>query len=116
MKPKPKSTWSEIKEFINSKNIGEIITRKELMNKFNNPPQYTIDSYRILLTSSMIGVLESVGNGKYKLLRKIPENTTTTDLQKLLLEGNSWKDWFIPLEDRINYIKKISKQSIRENK
>ena len=99
--------WMFISEFINSKKIGEIITRKEMLEKFRQTysrdcQTKTLDGYRNLLTR--IGILEWYKLGKYIKLQDIPKKLTSTKARKLLYD-RSWKDWFAEnMEDRLKML------------
>jgi|WetSurSiteA1Bulk_404760.scaffolds.fasta_scaffold00030_10 hypothetical protein len=70
--------WQELKRFINHRQIGEIITRQQLMNLFRNylpyksptTSGYTFDKYRRYLT--VIKILDHVGRGRYRINEHIP--------------------------------------------
>ena len=65
------STLLQTIKFFNSKEIGEIATRKEFLKVVGRSRRYTRDAYRNSLTK--LGFLEIVGPGKYKLIKRIPE-------------------------------------------
>lgn len=96
-----KSGWGRIKNLINSKEIGYVFTRKELIGKLKGIPQSTIDTYRGYLEN--FRVLERAELGKYKLIQKIPEEMNTTTFTDLLSQ-DKWKRWFMPLQDQIDNI------------
>jgi hypothetical protein len=101
--------WNEMKNYVNSNNVGDIITRQDLIKNItmNNS---TLDTYRNYLKH--LDILETVKRGRYKLKRKIPEELNTTVLGKLLTDQhiNKWKRWFMPLDDRIKRILKNEKR------
>lgn len=102
MKPKP-SLWSMIRDTVNSYEIGEEFTRKDIREKLNNPETSSFDLYRLDLTH--VGILTRIGTGLYKKNCNIPETLTTTKLRRLLIERRfrpSWKDWFMDLQDRLD--------------
>jgi hypothetical protein len=102
---KPESLWSQIRNVINSYEIGEEFTRKEFRKKLNNPKTGSFDLYRHNLT--IVGVIDKIGLALYKKNCNIPENLTTTKLNKFVAEKLwwntklNWKDWFMELEDRL---------------
>jgi len=88
------NVWKTFKEYINSKKIGETITRKDIIYhiyKGPMPARYrgsygsTLDNYRGLLTK--LGILEHTGRGEYKLKYHIRKNLSTSQLQLLIKYG-----------------------------
>ena len=57
----------------------------------------TVDGYRYLLCR--INVLERTDTGQYKKLRSLPKSITSTKARRIATD-QSWKNWFIKLEDR----------------
>ncbi len=96
--------WDEMKNYINSHNIGDIITRQRLLENVKISKDSTIDTYRNYLKN--LDILVTIKRGTYKLKRKIPEELNTGILGKLLTDQNinKWKRWFMPLDDRIKRI------------
>ena len=97
------SEWTKLKIFINDNyKIEDIMLRQTLIKNHGKRPIYTIDTYRSQLT--IIGIVEKVKPGKYKLICKIPDNMNTTDLIDLVsdIRKYPWKRWFMPIEERIN--------------
>lgn len=93
------TTWSVFREFMNSKNIGEIITRQEILLHTNeefikaglfrvqNGLRYatfantTVDATRNMSTGA--GFLEKTDkDGIYKVKKKFPRDYTVTKLRK----------------------------------
>jgi hypothetical protein len=83
-----------LKEYINSKKIGDTIHRQELIQhvyKGPMPKRYstsygsTLDNYRKLLTK--LGVLQWIDRGEYKLRYYIKNDLTTSQLQLLVTNG-----------------------------
>lgn len=110
-----RSLWVLIKEYINERKNGSIITRDGLikylypscgknMRSFTN----TIDSYKVLLIHENIGVLEKTSiRGQYKKVRDIPDILSLTLLKKIYSD-KSWKSWFslgLTLEQKIEAYK-----------
>jgi len=99
------SSWARIKNHINDNyEVGDILKRQTLIKNIKGVPTSTIDGYRTRLM--FVGIIESSGRGKYRLLHKIPEQMNTIVLFDLIDDqrGQPWKVWFIPLEDRLkNY-------------
>ena len=93
------SSWGRIKTYINENyNVGDIIKRQTVKKNLKGVPLSTFDAYRNQLR--IIGILELAGRGKYRLLHKIPEQMNTIVLWDLVNEPQ-WKNWFMPLEDRM---------------
>lgn len=99
-----KTIWSLIKTYINRLDVNEEFTRKDLFNivyhkkcgKLLRRYESSLDQYRRSLT--LVGCLEHVGYAKYKKLKNIPKGLSTSKLKKHAY-SNSWKQWFIQLED-----------------
>lgn len=88
------TTWDKLKTFINDRKIGDIILRKDIIyyvyggpmpKKFGGSYGSTIDNYRKLLT--ILGTLEWVDRGEYKIKYHIREDLKTTHLQLLVSNG-----------------------------
>lgn len=88
------NVWQLIKEYINSKKIGDTIYRQKLIYHVYRgpmPARYrgsygsTLDNYRGLLTK--LGILEHTGRGEYKVKRHIRNDLTTTHLRLLVTNG-----------------------------
>ena len=89
--------WETFKKYINSREIGTIITRKQIMYfiyKGPKPPTSsygsTVDNYRRCLT--ILGILEHVDRGKYELCYHIRNNLTSTELHSTAYGG--YRNWF----------------------
>jgi len=74
------STFSKVKEFLSSYEIGDIISRKDLMLKKLSGGSYTVDAYRLHFTKA--GYLEHISRGKYKYNKKIPSTISSRELRK----------------------------------
>ena len=94
-----KPSWYLIKQYINQFKPGDIISRQDMKNF--GIPLSSVDIYRIQLCSA--GILCKHTRGKYKILYNIPEQMTTTLLFEIscYYNVNSWKGWFMTLEDKI---------------
>ena len=80
--------WSTLKKFVSKRPIGCTVSRQDILFHlsynpiFKNPrvtkltptQENTVDSYRCILTKA--GYLETIGRGKYKLLKHIPKDLT----------------------------------------
>lgn len=93
------SVWSIVVGIINSRQLGEYVTRKEILNEvykeYCNPKirdlnnirpgasEATIDTYRGNLTR--VGFLSTIDSpGIYKLIKYIPEDLTSSDVLKMI--------------------------------
>ena len=65
------NTWKLFVNYINEKEIGSTITRKEVLKNINHRSHWTIDNYRLILTH--IGCLKTEKPGKYKIVMKVPD-------------------------------------------
>lgn len=90
------NVWQMLKEYINSKQIGDTVYRKEIIYyiyKGPMPARYqasygsTLDNYRRLLTR--LGILEHIGWGKYKVKHYIRKELTSVHLKLLIDNGIS---------------------------
>ena len=88
------STWQMLKEYINNQQIGDTITRKEIVyhiykgpmpGKFRGSYGSTLDNYRRLLT--ILGTLEHTGRGEYKVKHHIRKDLSTVQLRLLIQNG-----------------------------
>ena len=82
------SGWSGVRDFINSKEVGHIFTRKELilLGNLNELRPSTIDTMRNTMIRS--GFLKWLGRGKYELVNKIPIGSTLAELTALAFGSN----------------------------
>jgi len=75
------TVFSKVKKYLRTFQIGDVITRKSLMNqRFSNRGAYTIDSYRLWFTNA--GYLNHIGRGKYEYIKLIPEDISSRTLRK----------------------------------
>ena len=73
------SYFSNIKDHINNKQIGDFVSRKELMSAAHNSP--SIDNYRRCLV--LWGFLEGTEKlGVYKKIKDIPDSLTSNKLTR----------------------------------
>ena len=93
-------------EFINSKNVGDIISRKELIELTDSP---STDVYRRKLT--IMGFIEYVDAGRYKKIKHIPSYINTS----LIIQYPKNKIMLETL-DRSFKINKIKKKIMVKNK
>ena len=82
------STWKLLVNYINKKEVGDIITRKELLENIQFGSHWTIDSYRLIFEH--VGCLTSEKRGIYKITMKVPDLPLSIirDLAFLSLGGN----------------------------
>lgn len=82
-----KTTWEIVRSFINSKTLGDIVTRKELLQIVDeehskhdfNYSSNTVDCYRNLLEKSFY-LMKTDELGKFQFIKKIPEFLTVKQL------------------------------------
>lgn len=89
---KKKTNWRIILEYISKKTIGELITRKELKDLFEE--NICVDPSRCLLTK--FGVLELFKSGTYIKKRNIKPTWSMFKLKDIA--ESSWKRWYIKLD------------------
>jgi len=76
------SSWDNLIKYINSKDIGYIVERKEIMN-LNNEGKLrntTTDNMRLWLTNCEY--LKHIDKGKYKILKHINPNVSSSEIKK----------------------------------
>jgi hypothetical protein len=102
--------WEEVKRYVNSKEIGTVITRKDLMNLIYNGPHpptssygTTVDNYRRCLV--LLGILDHTNIGEYTLRYRMREDLTVAELRSLAYGG--YRSWFNDV--------KITERGEREN-
>jgi len=95
-----KTNWKIILGYVSNKNIGDLITRKDLLdivnvdrNKFDFMYVTNVDSSRCLL--SQVGVLEIYKRGIYIKKKSIKPTWSMFELEKI---ARSWKGWFMELD------------------
>ncbi len=90
--------WEALKHYINSKEVGTTIYRKDMRYYIHNGPppktssySTTEDNYRRILT--ILGILDHIGRGEYKILCHIKNDLTKSEAQKAAYPTN-WRNWF----------------------
>ena len=77
--------WTKLVEYINSKNIGDVITRADIitMNDEKGGKNTSSDEFRLYLQHCEY--LESLGRGKgeYRILRYVDTEITSTQMKKM---------------------------------
>lgn len=99
--------WETLVDYINKKEIGEILTRKELLQI--KIKYHSIDTYRNHLSKA--GFLETISPGKYRKLRNIPENMSVNTLTKIAYD-KTYRRWFMNIEDRIKFYERNKNEKI----
>lgn len=96
--------WSQLREYVNKKEIGATFARTDLLLFANlkDTPHGTLDTFRNQLVRA--GFLKIIGRGKYELINKIPLGTTTTELSALATG------------DRLRYLEKVVSRKEREKR
>jgi hypothetical protein len=83
------TTFEQLRFFILLFDIGEIISRKEIMEQeFGG--DVSLDNYRNWFTKA--GYLEWVSSGKYKVIKYPKEGLTSRDLRKEAYPH--WRNWY----------------------
>ena len=101
------TVWNRYKTFINTLQPNQTFDRKFMFRRIygiNNGSELvkrinTIDQYRRY--SILCGILSHEGLALYKKISNIPEKLTLTEFVKVAYD-DSWKKWFIPLEERFS--------------
>lgn len=104
-----RNTWEGIKEYINSKDCGTLISRKDLQSLAGNNP--TVDYYRRCCT--VVGYLEDTERpGKYKIKSHIPTGMSSSGLRKVVDSLNGARVWIYHPGDFIDPSKTVLKDYI----
>jgi hypothetical protein len=83
--------WEQFKNFINSKEVGTIITRKEMQKVYPDEYGYSyainrVDQFRWMLMRG--GFLNRIKPGRYELIQKVPDFTTKEECIALVKRDN----------------------------
>lgn len=105
-----RSTWSLLKEFLSKVDIDQSFTRSEILEYvycdkyklFLSGYVTNVDLYRRYLMN--IGFVEFVRSTIYIKRYHIPKNASLQLIMKYSYPKRSWKNWFIPTEDKIQKI------------
>ncbi len=96
------SMWNRCKHYINKHEIGTVVSRQDFLRYLyqGSPPKHSTygtggDNYRRSL--SILGILEIVKRGHYKILYHIKPDVTATHIKELSY-GDSWKQWFCDIK------------------
>ena len=96
------SNWSALKGYINSKNKGDIIQRKDVLEEVNKKKYLTAASFdRYCKMLNQLCILDKTWRGEYQIIQHIPEGMNTVVLLNLVSKA-SWKNWFMPIEDQVS--------------
>lgn len=93
-KLKLKSDWDKLRELINSKEIGDILTRKEMMeyiyNDIHRPLSTTDTRRRQLVVCGYLHNIRCSHNciivGQYRVIKHIERKLTSSTLEKMYSE------------------------------
>lgn len=76
--------WSKFKEYINSAEIGSLITRKDILSHVYGGKHpltcLTIDVYK--RCTELNGIISTAGRGMYIKLRDIPVDMSSTEFRE----------------------------------
>jgi hypothetical protein len=72
------NTFNKFKTYLNSKNILDYVTRKEIMSNIDGLDT-TIDKYRAWFCAA--SYLKWINRGEYQIIRKIPDSLTSEHLE-----------------------------------
>ena len=93
------STWKTLISYINKKEVGKILTRKELLDLVIHSDN-TIDTYRNQLTHA--GFLKTISPGRYQKIKNIPKHIPITALTKGIYD-RTYRKWFMTMEELIKF-------------
>jgi hypothetical protein len=80
------TTWAKFRDLINSKNVGDIFTKKDIQGKLASLNPSTIGGYFSYIAQAKF--ITRIGRGTYKLVDHLPENLTMGSLFALLRGDN----------------------------
>ncbi len=82
------NTWKSFREYINKKEVGTSISRKEIKMNIKHYGYFTLDTYKRILEA--VGCLETEKRGQYKIIMKVPDlpYNIMRDLAYITLGGN----------------------------
>jgi hypothetical protein len=95
-----RNLWKTFLDFLRSKKVGEIITRREVLNIDSTQKRgtyTTLDGYRRLLESC--GYLKHISSGVYQKIKPIPILKRSEFYNRAYIDR--WKNWFIEDKDAI---------------
>jgi len=100
------NNWATFKRYINSKEIDDKIFRKNFKDEVDG--YLSIGSFdRYCKHLQTLHMLEKDEPGGWVIKQHIPHKMNTVVLFELLAKCQTWQHWFIPIEERVNYICKI---------
>jgi hypothetical protein len=80
------TAWGKFRDFINSKEIGYTLTKKDIQGKLASLNPSTIGGYVSLIRQAKF--ITRIGRGTYKLVEHLPESLTMGSLSALLRGDN----------------------------
>ncbi len=94
-----KSQWNILRNLINSTEIGKTMSRQQMLKTIFSQTTsggsakygYTVDVYRRSL--AIIGILEIVSRGVYKVKNHIKSNASISQIKKAAY-SRDWREWF----------------------
>ncbi|MHA1816602.1 MAG: hypothetical protein ACTSX1_11385 [Candidatus Heimdallarchaeaceae archaeon] len=100
------SQWSRFRDYINSTEIGNDITRQEiLLHVYKKRSAWTcysrmttVDNYRKAL--SRLEILTPVKRGVYNVAHHVREDISFQKIKDRAYGPIDWREWFIRLEDK----------------
>lgn len=87
------SCWSEFLRYMSSKELGDVIYRKELHAAINIGTNSGIDFYRT--SASKRKFLKSAGRGKYEVTRKFPLYITYLEFATIPLDNLEYLEYIL---------------------
>jgi hypothetical protein len=115
-KRNPVPIWLTIKKYLNSLSTNQQFTRQHLLKIVytEETAKYiectSIDFYRNLL--HRLEYIETVRPGVYIKKHDIPENAPLSLIRQFARNSESWKEWFMPTEDRRQKIKEMCENAL----
>ena len=94
-----KSQWNILRDLINSIEIGKTMSRQQMLETIFSQTTsggsqeygFTVDVYRRYL--SIIGILEIIDRGVYKVKNHIKLNASISQIKKAA-NSRDWREWF----------------------
>jgi len=104
---KDRPLWKLFLEFFNSLEIGSKFTRVEMLSSVYEENIVlelrgyitSVDTYKSYL--KRLGIIEYIAPGIYIKKFNLPDHITISQIKKAASIGD-WKEWFIPLYEKLN--------------
>ena len=99
------SNWYKLKQFINSKEVGETFTKNDIKQQNITSGSF----YHYTRELKYINIIKTIQRDNYEILQKIPEGLNTVHLYTIrnwIIAYNPWKQWFLSIEDLLKESKK----------